>query len=154
MVKFTATLVLFAIAAGILFSDSAAATSVCLRSETAVKHAFPHSWPSWTKRESGHKGERCWFPSGRHEANVKHAYDAVGAHPDEPRRVKTVTDKIPNDAARLKTVLSAIVRPAVHRDTFNDRFVDSFDARFAGADSARRPGVLQQMMDPTGVLPQ
>src|ERR1700720_2901900 len=140
MVKFTATLVLFAIAAGTLFSDSAAATSACLRSAESVKHAFPHSWPSWTKRESGHKGERCWFPSGRHEATtaVKHAF------PDEPRRVKTVTDKIPNDAARLKIVLGNIVQPAAHRDTFNDRFVDSFDARFAGVGNADRPGVLQQ----------
>jgi hypothetical protein len=35
--------------------------SVCFADAEGVRRHSPESWPSWTKRMEGHKGEKCWF---------------------------------------------------------------------------------------------
>lgn len=43
-------------------SGSAYATG-CVADAEGIRHLYPGSWPSWTTRMEGHKGEKCWFPA-------------------------------------------------------------------------------------------
>jgi hypothetical protein len=131
--------------------SSAAAASQCLHSAQAVKHAFPGSWPSWTGRQAGHKGEHCWFP-----ASVKVAKPVTTGQ--APRSVKTTVVAPPNENTELARTMgslgwtfrsrTAVIGPVASLGLFRDRFPVPSDLS-----SISRPSILQRLMDPTGVVP-
>jgi hypothetical protein len=161
MVKFVAALMLTIAAMSVaLVSDSDATTLresskglQCMPSAESVKHAFPGSWPSWSKREAGHKGKKCWFAATTRkefpEGGSKHDKKIV-VHDEAPRKVKTEVVHVQSSNARLASAMSAIVWPRA--DSFNDRFGASFNDRF-DTETTNRPSSIQRLMDPVGVVP-
>jgi hypothetical protein len=43
--------------------------SNCFDSASAVRQHFPGAWPSWSLREPGHEGTRCWYAATRFGAH-------------------------------------------------------------------------------------
>src|SRR5277367_77669 len=57
------------IAASAMFVFSPGDTFACFSSADQVRQENPGAWPSWTFREPGHEGAKCWFPSTRATAH-------------------------------------------------------------------------------------
>jgi hypothetical protein len=139
---------LFTVSLLALSSDSNAST--CLRSAQAVKHAFPGSWPSWHRAG----GTKCWEARGRREDAQAVPPPAV-AGPSRPgeavRHVKTVAVAGPPMSTLGWTFRShtATVGP---RDAEKHAFDDRWKSMLL-IGSLNQPSVMQQLMDPIGVVP-
>src|SRR5262249_49179956 len=132
------------------------------------------SWASWTTHARNHKGEKCWFPAAR-ENHSRHV-ETVLRRAAQTLMRKETKRQTPESAAADRTLedapvafvaemnelgwsfgtRSTSVGPAKVADEAVMPEESSFDDRFAAARdvrSARKPSVIQRMMDPVGAIP-
>jgi len=131
-----------------LFLDTALCAPQCLHSAIDVKHAFPGSWPSWTLRQAGHRGTRCWFATWKHgnQNAARRPPPPAMAEASEPRRIKTEAIPMSTLGWTFRSRIAVIGPGEPERDLFAIRY-----SLFTT--SLGRPSVMQQLMDPVGIVP-
>jgi len=106
----------------------------CFPSAAAVRQESPQAWPSWTLREPGHEGTKCWYASMRSTA-PDHQIQKV------QREVKRgITDTLmqsmtngSGSSLHSATVPTDAVSPvsATSQASFDDRFSAVFEGNLS-----------------------